>query len=197
MEKPELILIGGGGHCKSCIDVIEAENKFTIFGIIDRKSMIMDEVLLYPVIGYDEELPGYVEGHFSFLITLGHIRSNEKRVHLYTTLKKMNALMPVIISPLAHVSKHSLIGNGTIIMHHALVNAGSEIGENCIINSKALIEHDCTIGDHCHIAPGAILNGNVKVGSGSFIGSGSVVVQGVEIAPNSFVKANSLIKENI
>ena len=36
MKKPEIILVGGGGHCKSCIDVIEAESRFTIKGIIDQ-----------------------------------------------------------------------------------------------------------------------------------------------------------------
>lgn len=25
MKQPEIILIGGGGHCKACIDVVEAE----------------------------------------------------------------------------------------------------------------------------------------------------------------------------
>jgi hypothetical protein len=29
----DLILIGGGGHCKSCIDVIELETKYAIAGI--------------------------------------------------------------------------------------------------------------------------------------------------------------------
>ena len=35
MSKPKLILIGGGGHCKSCIDVIEQEDNYEIVGIID------------------------------------------------------------------------------------------------------------------------------------------------------------------
>ena len=33
----KIILVGGGGHCKSCIDVIENENKYKIIGIIDKK----------------------------------------------------------------------------------------------------------------------------------------------------------------
>ncbi len=32
-----IILLGGGGHCKSSIDVIEKENKFRIVGIFDKK----------------------------------------------------------------------------------------------------------------------------------------------------------------
>ncbi len=33
--KGKIILIGGGGHCKSCIDVIEQEGRFQITGIVD------------------------------------------------------------------------------------------------------------------------------------------------------------------
>ena len=31
----KIILIGGGGHALSCIDVIESEKKFKIVGIVD------------------------------------------------------------------------------------------------------------------------------------------------------------------
>ena len=31
----DIVLVGGGGHCKSVIDVIESEVKFNIIGIID------------------------------------------------------------------------------------------------------------------------------------------------------------------
>ena len=39
MDKLEIILVGGG-HCKSCIDVIEAEGRFIIKGIIDLPDML-------------------------------------------------------------------------------------------------------------------------------------------------------------
>ena len=32
----EIVLIGGGGHCLACIDVIESLNKFSIIGIIEK-----------------------------------------------------------------------------------------------------------------------------------------------------------------
>lgn len=39
-SKLKIILIGGGGHCHSVIDVIEQENRFNIAGIIDKKEHI-------------------------------------------------------------------------------------------------------------------------------------------------------------
>jgi sugar O-acyltransferase (sialic acid O-acetyltransferase NeuD family) len=197
MEKPEIILIGGGGHCKSCIDVIETEGRYHIQGILDIKENVGKELLGYTIIGTDDDIPDLVKKEFHFLITIGQITSNEIRIRIFNSLKSLNAILPVIISPDAYVSKHSLIKAGTIIMHHAVINASVVIGENCIINNKSLIEHDAQVGNNCHVAPGAILNGNVRVGNGSFIGSGSVTKQGVIISENSFIKANCLIKENL
>jgi len=37
--KEEIILVGGGGHCKACIDVIKIENKYQIEGILDVKKI--------------------------------------------------------------------------------------------------------------------------------------------------------------
>ena len=34
MNKKEIIIIGAGGHAKSCIDVIEQEGKYDIVGLI-------------------------------------------------------------------------------------------------------------------------------------------------------------------
>ncbi len=52
----EIILIGGGGHCKSVIDVIEQESQFVIVGIVDKSKLIGTDVLGYPVIGSDSDL---------------------------------------------------------------------------------------------------------------------------------------------
>ena len=193
--KEKLILIGAGGHAKSCIDVIELEDKFTISGLIDIKEKIGNQVLNYPIIDHDENLFKYVENHF-FLITIGQIKSPEIRINLFNKLSKLNAKFATIISPLAYVSKYSKIDEGSIIMHHAIINANSFIGKNCIINSKALIEHDCEVGNHCHISTASVLNGNVKIGDCSFVGSNSVIVNNLSLAKNSFIKSNQLIKND-
>ena len=44
-----LILLGGGGHCKSVIDVAESAG-YTILGILDKPETVGQEVLQYSVI---------------------------------------------------------------------------------------------------------------------------------------------------
>ena len=191
--KEKIILIGGGGHCKACIDVIEQEGHFTIAGIVDVPEKKQHNVLGYPVIGSDGDLAELIKSFPNVLITLGQIKSPTRRMQLFSDLMQMGARFPVIQSPLAYVSPHAHVAEGTIVMHHALVNAGARVGRNCIINTKALVEHDAVFEDHCHISTGAIVNGGVKIGSGSFFGSGAVAAENTSIPSNSFIKANSLI----
>ncbi len=193
-SKEKIILVGGGGHCKACIDVIELHNRFEIVAIVDKPEKIGQVILNYPIRFTDEDILYLAREYRNFIITVGQIESVELRIRLYNTIKSLNVHFPTIISPLAHVSSHASIGEGTIVMHHALVNAGARIGVNSIINSKALVEHDAKVGNFCHISTGAILNGGVIVGDNSFVGSNTVVIQNVTISDNSFIKAGSLVK---
>jgi sugar O-acyltransferase (sialic acid O-acetyltransferase NeuD family) len=191
--KPKLILIGGGGHCKSCIDVIEQENKFTIAGIVDINTSISD-LLGYPLLGHDEDLAKLKLSYDYALITIGQIKTPAIRIRLLDYAKSLGFKFPAIISPRAYVSKHAKIGNGTIVMHDALINAGAIVGDNCIINSKSLIEHDAVIEDSCHISTGAIINGGVVIRQGTFVGSNAVTKESIQTKENDFIKAGSLFK---
>lgn len=189
-----IILIGGGSHCKSVIDVIEYQQEYIIAGIVDKPSMLGKEVLGYKVIANDRDLTGIAKKYENAIITLGQIDNVDKRVELFNLAIESGFELPAIISPRAYVSKHSKVGKGTIVMHDALINANTTVGENCIINSKALIEHDCIIESHCHVSTQATINGNVSVGSCSFIGSHSISKQSISIGDNSFIKAGSVVK---
>ncbi len=47
------------------------------------------------------------------------------RIRLYERLRQLGFEMPVVMSPRAYVSRHASVGEGTIVMHGAIVNAGA------------------------------------------------------------------------
>lgn len=192
-----LILVGGGGHCESCIDVIESTGRYLIEGIVDIKDKIGQNVLGYKIIASDEELGELSKNYNSFLITVGQIKSAGLRKRLFCRLKDLGVKLPVIISPTAYVSKHTSIAEGTIVMHKAFINAGAKVGINCIINTGAIVEHGAEIGDHCHISTGAILNGGVKLGENSFFGSCSVSREYITIGADVIVSAGVRVMRNV
>jgi len=189
--KPEILLVGGGGHCKSVIDIIEQENKYVIAGIIDKKELIGSKVLGYEVIACDDDLQKLFKRYKYAIITVGQIKSNVLRVKLFDLLKKIGYILPVIVSPLAYVSKYATIDEGTVIHHFSLINTDAKIGKNCIINTKALIEHDVIVEDDCHISTGAVINGGAVVKQGSFFGSNATSKEYIKIS--GFKRAGSLV----
>jgi sugar O-acyltransferase (sialic acid O-acetyltransferase NeuD family) len=192
--KKKLILFGGGGHCKSSIDVIEQAGQYEIVGIIDHQEQLGELVLGYKIIGTDNDIESLAKKGNEFLITVGQIESPNTRERLFNQLRQSNVKMATIISPRAYVSQYAQIGQGSIIMHDALVNASASIGRNCIINTKALIEHDAIIGDHCHISTGAVINGGVNIKQGTFFGSNATSREYVSSSEVDFIKAGAVHK---
>ncbi len=191
MKKKPLILIGAGGHAKSCIDIIENENKYYIFGIIDESSK--KTFMGYKILGRDDKLKTYSKKIKNIVIGIGQIKNFKKRFQIFKKCKKLGFKFPIIKSKNSYISKYAKIGEGTLIFHRVVINSDAKIGKNCIINSRALIEHDVKIGNNCHISTGSILNGSVKVGDNSFIGSGTIVSHEVKIKAKSFIKFGSKI----
>ena len=194
--KHPLILIGGGGHCKSVIEVAESAG-YEIKGILDMPDEVGKEVLPgHQVIGTDAEIPQYVED-CDFVITVGFIKNPALRIKLYNKVKDAGGKLATIIASTAHVSKYAELGDGTVIMHNAFVNADAKIGDNCIINTFVNIEHDAEVGNQCHISTGTMVNGDCKIGERVFVGSQSVLANGVSIGDDIIVGAASFVRKSI
>lgn len=193
--KPNIILLGAGGHCVSVIDVIELQNKYAILGILDNKKTVGEKILGYPIIGRDNDIRNFINEHNYFLITVGQIKTPEIRIKLADLIETNGGKLATIISPSAYVSKYAEINEGTIIMHRCTVNAAAKIGKNCIVNTAANIEHGVEVGDFCHISTGAMINGDTVVGKQTFIGSNATLSHGIHVDPNSVIGAGQFIKK--
>lgn len=194
MPEKQILLIGGGGHCRSCIDVIENSDGFKIAGIVEQPGKEKTKRILgYPVIGSDDDLEVLSKQYDYAVVTIGQIGSSGIRQKIFNHLKKIGFILPVLVSPLAHVSAYASIGEGTVVMHQAIVNAGARIGRNCILNTRSLIEHDAKVGNDTHISTAAVVNGGACIGSGSFVGSNATVVHGVNLPDGYFFRAGTLI----
>ena len=106
----KIILIGGGGHCKSVIDVIEQEKQFEICGIVDKSENIGSYILGYEIIATDDDLQKLANRFKYALVTVGQIKSPDLRIKLFNLASKAGFSLPSIISPKAYVSKHSSRG---------------------------------------------------------------------------------------
>ena len=195
MMKKQLILLGGGGHCKSVIEAAESAG-YSILGVLDMPEDIGKEILSTKVIGTDDDIPSYVN-KAEFVITVGFIKNPDIRIKLYDKIKEVGGRLATVVASTAYVSKYAEIGEGTVVLHQAFVNAGAKVGKNVILNTAVNIEHDAEIGDHCHISTGTMINGECKVGECCFIGSQSVLANGISVGDSIIVGAGSFVRKSI
>ena len=96
MMNKNLILVGGGGHCKSVIDVAESAG-YNILGILDMPEDVGKLVLNYKVIGTDDDIPLYVD-KAEFVITVGFIKNPATRIKLYNKVKEAGGKLATVIA---------------------------------------------------------------------------------------------------
>lgn len=190
----ELVLIGGGGHAKVVIDILEKQDAYEIVGVIDDATE-REELLGYPILGGFEQL--LAEGlHGRGIVAVG---DNWHRAQI---VDRILAARPefefgVAVHPSARIARGVHIGSGSVLMAGSVVNTDSVIGSHCIQNTNASIDHDCFIGNFCTIAPGATLGGNVRLGDMSTVSLGAGVIHGIEIGSNTVVGAGAIVLRDL
>ena len=193
MDSNSVVLVGGGGHCKSVIDSLYSMG----YGskdllVLDHNLKINSEILGVKVVGTDEDLRNlYLLGIRKAFITVGSVGNTKARERIVDVFTPIGFDFVNVIDKSSNVASDVEIGKGSI------VNSSTIIGDYCIVNSNTTIEHDCKIGDFSHVSPGAVLNGNVEIGCRVHIGSNSSIREGVTITDDVIIGMGSIVLSNI
>ncbi|CAM2938886.1 acetyltransferase [Paenibacillus sediminis] len=194
MHRNKVVIIGGGGHAKVVIDVIQSADTYELVGFTshsDQESNLSG----IPYLGDDSILPTLLEeGVQYFFVATGNNRLRKK---LFYQLIELGFTPINAISPFARISPFAKLGRGIVVMPGAVINAYAVIEDNVIINTLSGIDHDCLIKPHAHIAPGASLAGCVNVGEGAFVGMKSSVIPEISIGEWSVVGAGAAVISDV
>ena len=182
MEINNMYLYGAGGHASVIIDILKANN-------IQVTAVIDDNPLITSIDGLPVIRPSSDNG--PLIISIG---DNATRKMI---AQKYDVEFRKAIHPSAIISDTVFIGDGSVIMHGAIIQAHSNIGKHCIVNTKASIDHHCVIEDFCHIAPSATICGNVHISTGAFIGAGATIIQGIKIGRQVIVGAGAVVTTDV
>ena len=197
-ELDKIVLIGGGGHCKSVIDTIRGSYNYTEIAISDGRLKRGDCISGCYVSGGDDQLEVLMNaGYKNAVITVGSVKVNTVRRDIFNKVCGIGFYFPNIVDKSANVSASAKLGRGCFIGKNTIVNSEVVIGDFSIINTGSIIEHECQIGDFSHIATGAIVCGGCWVGNDVFIGAGSTIIQGLRIGNNTNIGAGSLVLANV
>lgn len=191
--KKKLIIIGGGGHARVLIQMIEALGLDEICGYTDQRS----SGLRIPYLGVDDIIKEYATDEVFLVNGLGSSGINSRRVEMFQQFKRFGYAFHSLIHPQALMASDVEISEGVQVMVGSIINTGVVLGENTIINSGAIVEHDCKLAPHVHLAPGVTLSGGCRIGAGSHIGTGATVIQNISIGQGTLIGAGAVVVRSI
>ena len=192
--KKKLIVLGGGGHAKVVVDLIQQLDCFEVLGIVDvDKNKIGSSILGVDIMGSDEMLSEFPPKEVCLANGIGAVGSDSLHGKIFEKFSRRGYQFPVLSHPSAIVSSSVVMHEGVQIMAGSVVQAGVIVHKNAIINTRASVDHDCVIGSSVHIAPGVVLSGGVHIGANVHIGTGAVVIENIYIGESSLVGAGSVV----
>lgn len=189
-----IVIFGSGRQVRPIVDIIRAQRKFRILGLIDRLGKASD--LGLEVIGSDDDLPRLKKDVFGGIVAVG---DNPLREQIATRALSLVPGFRFIsaVHPKAHISSDVTIGPGSAIMAGAIIGPGSSIGAHCIINTNASIDHDGVMEDFSSLAPGAVTGGNVHIGARAAVCLNASVIHRIKIGQDAVIGAGSVVVRDV
>ena len=193
-----LVIYGGGGHAKALIELIEAEGKFQVRGILDDHLSAGSKLFSAPVLGGGEILARLKAQGIGFVVNaVGGIGDITPRLRIYEHIAAIGLLVPSVVHPRAYIEKSARLAEGAQVFFNAYIGSDTQVGFGCILNTGAIISHDCMLGDYVNVSPGAILAGSVMVGERSLIGMGVTINLGVKVGSGVRIGNSAVVKADV
>jgi sugar O-acyltransferase (sialic acid O-acetyltransferase NeuD family) len=189
-----LLVVGAGGHGGVVADLAHAAGGWSEIAFLDdapRAALVQG---LWPVLG-PTALAATLAGRFGAAAVA--IGVADARLAFLDRLAAAGYSLPVLRHPFSAVGIAVSLGEGTVVLAGAVVNAGARLGRGCIVNTGATVDHDCILGDGVHVCPGAHLAGQVTVGRGAWLGIGCCVREGVRIGAGVTVGAGAAVVSDL
>lgn len=190
-----LIGFGAGGHARVLLEILDAEGRYEIAGLLDANPVLHGKPTgSTRVLGGDELLPALAaRGVRHAFMGLGSAADTRLRQRIFEQAKAAGLRFVAVIHPSAVLAPSAQTGEGCAILAGAVVGTGARLADNVIVNTRAVVDHDCRIESHAHIASGAVLAGDVFVGEGAHIGAGAVVRQGLRIGRRAVIGVGAAV----
>ena len=192
-----ILLWGASGHARVVADIVRMVGEYEIIGFLDDVSPERRGQAFCGsrILGGEEQLPLlYQQGVRHIIMAFGDCAA---RLRLSEVAVNSGLRLARALHPASTLASDVDIGDGTVVMAGAVINAGSVIGRNVIVNTAATIDHECGIAEGVHISPGAHLGGQVNVGRGTWIGIGATIRDKITVGEWAIIGAGAVVVQDI
>jgi sugar O-acyltransferase (sialic acid O-acetyltransferase NeuD family) len=198
MPKKNALLVGARGHARAVADVIKAENRYQIIGLIDSFQEPGTICFGYHVLGGEADIVK-ICGELDIAHMFVAVGDNYQRQAMTDRIKRMFPNITFIspVHPSALIGSDVEIGDGTVVMPGVIVVSGSSIAEGCLLNTASSLDHDCAMEAWSSLAPGVVAGGGVRLGARSSIGLGASIKNSINIGCDTVIGVGAAVVGDI
>ena len=192
MENP-VIIFGANPVGRAAKEIFEG-NGNVVYGFLDdNKDLHGKEIDNVSILGSTDD-DGFLKLIGKKCEAFVATDDNKMRKSQVKTLQEIRHVQPVnAIHRSSIIASSASLGHGNFVDAGVIIGAGTEIKSHCILNPRAVVGVECSIGDFVQIGAGSVINSNVTIQDEAFIGSGAVIVSGVTIGKGARVGAGSVV----
>jgi sugar O-acyltransferase (sialic acid O-acetyltransferase NeuD family) len=193
-----ILILGGKGGAKMCIDAIKYSGDYEIIGIIDSELRIGELVSDIPVLGGENLLRYCFEyGIQKITVSFSSLNNLPLRESKIKLLKEIGFQFPNIIHPSALIESSVIIGEGNIVLSGSIIGSCAKVGDYNYINTGSIICHESIVGNNNHLAPNSVLAGRVILGNNTLIGINVSTLNDIKIGSNVIVNNGVAVTKNV
>lgn len=192
-----LVIVGGGGHGREMVDIVEAINRrnptFELVGVIDDRGDEYGRLARrgIPVLG-DTGFLTNIDAVYA--IGVGNPTGRREIDRLAVAAGREPA---TLVHPTVVLGSDLRLGPGFLAAAYAQVTTNVTVGRHVHLNIGSTVSHDCQLGDYVTLSPGCHVSGNVQLDDAVTLGVGAVVRQGITIGARTFVGAGAVVVDDL
>lgn len=193
----ELIIVGAGGFGRELYNYAQGSigygKDFIIKGFLDFNQHALDRFCNYPpILGNDVDYE--IQNDDVFVLAIGNVRVKQKSI---VSLTNRGAIFYTLIHKTAIINSNVEMGDGCVIMPHAVIGSDAKIGSHTLIQANAVVAHDVKIGECCRLDCFTTCVGGVIIGNFVTLHTSSVINHKVKIGDFATVGACSFVIRNV
>lgn len=172
-----LLILGAGQYGTVVKEIAEAMDCFDKIDFLDDTFGLGETEGHYheQSIGKLADLEKFTNDYTYAICAIGN---PEVRQKLTGKIQEACYRIPVLVSPLAYVSKSAQLRHGDVIEPMSVVHASAVVGIATFISAGAVVNHNSFLSDYCHINCNAVVM------------SGAIVPPYIKTQPCEVIRAN-------
>lgn len=193
----KIILAGNSTTAEVLTAYLKRDSRYKVVATtVDDEFLTSGGVEGVRSVGLTQLAATFPPGDVAVIMAMGYSNLNRGRESMFARLKTLGYSIETYVHPDARVYTEHAIGEGSIILPSAVVEAHVRVGANTFIWCNATLAHHSSVAENCWIASGAVISGQANIARNTFVGVNATVVNKITVGEFNIIGGAAFITKD-